>query len=185
LPLEWISDRAGSVDETVGRASAWRCEAKTGVIVSAVRGLQVDYSQSGGLVGRLGQLGASVAISSYQFGLLYMLGRNPSGGLHVHQTALPKPMGLAWEGEGRLTVAGGMQVLRLENVLAPHEQINSTFDACFVPRRVHATGALDAHDVGVDSAGRVIFVNTRFNCLATLSDCHSFTPIWRSECRAE
>jgi uncharacterized protein (TIGR03032 family) len=120
----------------------------------------------------------SVAISSYQSGLLYMLGRNPSGGLHVHQTALPKPMGLAWEGEGRLTVAGGMQVLRLENVLAPHEQINNTFDACFVPRRVHATGALDAHDVGVDSAGRVIFVNTRFNCLATLSDRHSFTPIW-------
>lgn len=141
--------------------------------------LKVEYSQSGGLVNRLGQLGVSIAISSYQSGFLYMLGRNPEGGLNVHQTALPKPMGLSWEGNGRLTVAGGTQILRFENVLGPHEEINHTFDACFVPRRTHTTGALDTHDVGVDAEGRVVFVNTRYNCLATLSDRHSFTPIWQ------
>jgi uncharacterized protein (TIGR03032 family) len=80
---------------------------------------------------------------------------------------------------GRLTLAAGAQVLRFENVLAPNERINHLFDACFVPRRVHVTGALDAHDIGVDADGRVIFVNTRFNCLATLSDRHSFAPVWR------
>jgi hypothetical protein len=92
---------------------------------------------------------------------------------------MPKPMGLAWEDNGRLTLAAGAQVLRFENVLAPNERINHLFDACFVPRRVHVTGALDAHDIGVDADGRVIFVNTRFNCLATLSDRHSFAPVWR------
>lgn len=138
-----------------------------------------EYSQSSGLVPLLSRLGVSLAISSYQSGLLYFLGRNPSGGLHVHQAAMPKPMGLAWEGDGRLTLAGGMQILRFENVLSSHEQVNQTFDACFVPRRVHTTGALDAHDVGIDAAGRVIFVSTRFNCLATLSDRHSFTPVWQ------
>lgn len=140
---------------------------------------QVEYSQSTGLVARLGRLGASLMVSSYQSGLLYCLGRNPQGGLHVHQAAMPTPMGITWEGGGRLTLAGGTQILRFENVLAPAERINTTFDACFVPRQIHTTGALDAHDVGVDVEGRVIFVNTRFNCLATLSERHSFVPVWQ------
>jgi len=38
---------------------------------------------------------------------------------------------------------------------------------------------LDIHDVAVESTGRVVFVNTRFGCLATLSERDSFTPLWR------
>lgn len=139
---------------------------------------QVDYSQSGGLTVLLGRLGVSLAVSSYQSGLLYMLGRNPEGGLHVHEAAMSKPMGLSWQGDGQLVMAGGGEVIRFENVLAPNEKINNTFDACFVPRSVHTTGRLDAHDVGIDAEGRTIFVNTRFNCLATLSERHSFKPYW-------
>ena len=139
----------------------------------------VTYSQSGGLVERLGRLGLSLAFTSYQSGLLYFLGRNPQGGLHVHQTAVGKPMGLAWEGEGRLALAAGQGIIRFANVLAPNERLNKAFDSCFVPRRVHLTGALDAHDIGIDRAGRAVFVNTRFNCLATTSDRHSFAPVWR------
>ena len=48
-----------------------------------------------------------------------------------------------------------------------------------MPRTVHITGELDAHDVGIDAAGRPIFVNTRFNCLATVSDRYSFEEVWR------
>lgn len=92
---------------------------------------------------------------------------------------MPKPMGIFWQGEGRLTMAGGMNILRFENVLGVHEKINHMFDACFAPRTIHTIGSLDAHDVGVDAEGRVIFVNTRFNCLATLSERHSFRPVWK------
>lgn len=140
---------------------------------------KVDYSQSSGLVALLGRLDCAVAISSYQSGVLYQLGRNPGGGLHVHQSVMPVPMGVWYEGDGRLTVAMRNQVFRFENILAPNQKINDAFDTCFVPRRIHMTGALDAHDVGVDADGRVVFVNTHFNCLATLSDRHSFTPLWR------
>ncbi|MGP9802089.1 TIGR03032 family protein [Rheinheimera sp. NSM] len=140
--------------------------------------LQVEYSQSGGLVTLLTQLSVSLAVSSYQAGLLYLIGRNPMGGLNVHEAAMPKPMGLSWHENGQLILAGGMEILRFENILGPHERLNGSFDACFVPRNVHTTGRLDAHDVGVASDGQVIFVNTRFNCLATLSSRHSFTPIW-------
>lgn len=140
---------------------------------------QVTYSQSGGFSGRLAALNVCVAVSSYQSGLLYLLGCNPEGGLNVHQAAMPKPMGLCRDGELGFVLAGGAQVMRFANVLAPDEQVNNHFGACYVPRRVHVTGVLDAHDVGVDGQGRVIFVNTRYNCLAALSDVHSFEPVWR------
>ncbi|MCP5015112.1 MAG: TIGR03032 family protein [Ketobacter sp.] len=140
--------------------------------------LQVEYSQSCGLVTLLNQLNVSLAVSSYQSGLLYMIGRNPMGGLNVHEAAMPKPMGISWQENGQLILAGGMEVLRFENILEPHERVNGNFDACFVPRNVHTTGRLDAHDVGVTEDGQVIFVNTRFNCLATLSARHSFSPFW-------
>lgn len=139
----------------------------------------VTYSQSGGMLARLTSLNISLAMTSYQSGLLYMLGRDPKGGLHLHQCAMPKPMGVYYEGDGRLTLAGGFQIMRLENVLAPHEQINHMFDRCYVPRTVHVTGQLDAHDVGLDANGQSIFVNTRYNCLATVDPRHSFRELWR------
>lgn len=140
----------------------------------------VAYSQSGGLLARLASLDISLAISSYQSGLLYMLGRHSQqGGLHLHQCAMPKPMGIHYEADGRLTLAGGFQIMRMENVLRADQRINHMFDRCYVPRTVHVTGQLDAHDVGVDGEGRLIFVNTRFNCLATVDPRHSFREIWR------
>ena len=76
-------------------------------------------------------------------------------------------------------LASGAQIVRYENVLEPHERINDTFDACYVPRNTHLTGDLDAHDVGIDREGRPIFVNTRYNCLATVSSRHSFEKVWK------
>lgn len=80
---------------------------------------------------------------------------------------------------GGLVLAAGFQIMRFENVLEPDQRVNEWFDACYVPRRVHVTGSLGAHDVGLTKDGEVIFVNTRFNCLATPSDRHSFAPVWR------
>lgn len=139
----------------------------------------VEYSLSGGLVALLARLELSVAFTSYQSNLLYMLGCLPNGGAHLHQSAMVKPMGLAGDGKGGLVLAAGFQIIELANVLEPHERINQTFDACYLPRTIHVTGELDAHDVGVDGDGRIVFVNTRFNCLATVSARHSFEMLWK------
>jgi uncharacterized protein (TIGR03032 family) len=63
------------------------------------------------------------------------------------------------------------------------------FDAVYVPRVGYTTGHLDVHDIAVagsgsahapfTDAGRVVFVNTLFSCLATLSERASFQPLWR------
>jgi len=140
---------------------------------------KVEYSVSGGLLKRLHTLNISMAFTSYQSGLLYLIGRNKGSGINVHQTALPKPMGLCLDKKGSLTMTGGYQIMRFENVLEPDQQVNNTFDTCFVPRRVHVTGHLDAHDVGINSNNEPVFINTRFNCIATTSERHSFTELWR------
>lgn len=142
---------------------------------------KVEYSVSAGLAGRLARGNISIAFTSYQSGLLYFVGRNAKGGINIHQAAMPKPMGLCRDGENGLTMTAGFQIMRFENVLEPDQRINDFFDACYVPRRVHVTGNLDAHDVGLDTEGRVIFVNTRYNCLATTSTRHSFEMLWKPE----
>lgn len=139
----------------------------------------VEYSLSGGIAALLARLKISIAITSYQSNLLYMLGVLPNGGPHLHQSAMVKPMGLAADGKGGLVLAAGFQILELANVLEAHERVNETFDACFMPRTIHVTGELDAHDIGVEADGRLVFVNTRFNCLATVSARHSFEMLWK------
>jgi uncharacterized protein (TIGR03032 family) len=70
------------------------------------------------------------------------------------------------------------QLWRLENVLRPGE-IHQGHDRLYVPRVGYTTGDLDIHDIVIEANGRVVFVATGFNCLATLSERYSFTPLWR------
>jgi uncharacterized protein (TIGR03032 family) len=138
----------------------------------------VTYSQSGGLVALLARLNISVAFTSYQSGILYLLGRNAKGA-HLHQTGIAKPMGLSFDNAGTLVLSSGYQIMTFKTALAAHERVNGAFDACFVPRITYSTGQLDAHDVGVAKDGSLVFVNTRFNCLATPDPQHSFKEVWR------
>ena len=140
---------------------------------------EISYSFSNGLIGRLARLNIALAFTSYQSGFLYMLGSHPQRGAQLHQSATPKPMGLATDGNDGLTLACGASIIHYRNVLKPGEQINHLFDACYMPRTTHVTGDLDAHDIGRDQDGRIVFVNTRFNCLATVSDQHSFEVLWQ------
>src|SRR5690606_9167554 len=139
--------------------------------------LESSYSMSAGFVGLLSRLDLSVAFTSYQSGKLYLLGRNPEGGLMVHERLFRKAMGLAVNGKA-FALATLFQIHRFENVLDDEQSINHTYDACYVPRITHTTGVLDAHEVGILADGGIIFVNTRYNCLAVPSTRYSFTPVW-------
>ncbi|MEN0000814.1 MAG: TIGR03032 family protein [Pseudomonadota bacterium] len=144
---------------------------------------KVEYSISNGLAGRLAGLKASFALTSYQSNILYLIGRNPGKGINVHQSLMPRPMGLSVNETGEpgsgMVMTAGFQIMRFENVLAEGQFANNQFDTCFAPRITHVTGSLDAHDVGMDDKGRPVFVNTRFNCLCVPSDKHSFEVIWQ------
>lgn len=138
----------------------------------------VTYSCSPGLGAFLSSLNSAIAISSYQSGKLYLIGGKLNGGLSVHERFFRKAMGIHTT-PNAIVLASLFQIIRFENALKGDETINHTYDACFVPRLCHVTGVLDAHDVGLAADGSIIFVNTRFNCLAKPSASHSFTPLWK------
>lgn len=106
------------------------------------------------------------------------MGRLPSGAVSFNQRNFSRAMGLAYQ-PGKLYVGTLYQVWRLEQVLRAGEIANNAFDAVFVPRNAQVTGDLDVHEVAVDRAGRVIFVNTKYSCLATLDLKNSYRPIWK------
>lgn len=140
---------------------------------------RVTYSMSPGLPGFLGAERIALAVSSYQSGKFYLLGQNVDGGLLVDERFFRKAMGICVPDKDTLLLATLFQIVRFKNVLESEQRINDLFDACYVPREIFVTGELDAHDIGVLKDGRVVFVNTLYNCLATPSERHSFTPLWK------
>ena len=84
---------------------------------------KVEYSLSGGMIERLAKIKASLAFTSYQSGLLYLLGSNASGNAQLHQSGMPKPMGLASDERGGMVLTAGAQVMRFANVLEPDQRI--------------------------------------------------------------
>ena len=139
---------------------------------------QTRISVSRGFGNWLGRTGCSLAFTSYQTGQLFLVGQLPSGQVSFHQQNYVRAMGVHATPR-RLYVGSLFQIWRLENVLAPHERANEHFDRLFVPRNAQTTGDIDVHELGVDRAGRVIFVNTKYSCLATMSLTHGFTPLWK------
>jgi uncharacterized protein (TIGR03032 family) len=140
----------------------------------------LDLSASRGLARWLASNGLSFAFTSYQTGQLFLVGSNADGSVSVNQQYFQRAMGLAWR-PGRLYLASQFQLWRLENILRPGEVANRAFDALLVPRNAQTIGDIDAHEIGVDAAGRVILVNTSYSCLATVDIKHSFRPIWKPQ----
>ncbi|MBB3912099.1 TIGR03032 family protein [Sphingomonas desiccabilis] len=120
----------------------------------------------------------SLGFTSYQTGQLFLVGRHPNGTVSFNQQQFNRAMGVCWR-PGRLYLGSHFQLWRLENMLRPGEVANKTFDMALMPRNAQITGDVDIHELGVDGSGRVIFVNTRYSCLATLDLTHSFKPVWK------
>lgn len=139
----------------------------------------VRYSMSPGLSEFLGSQQIAIAASSYQSGKFYLLGQNVDGGLLVHERFFQKAMGICVAGRDTILLATLFQIVTFRNVLDRGQQINDLHDACYVPREMLTTGELDVHDIGLLKDGRIVFVNTLYNCLASSSRRHSFTPLWK------
>ena len=86
-------------------------------------------------------------------------------------------MGL-WASPETLYLSTLFQLWRFDNALAPGQAYQG-YDRLYVPQVAWTTGDLDIHDVAQDGKGRIVFVNTLFGCLATISEAASFVPLWR------
>ena len=119
----------------------------------------------------------SLAFTTYQSGKLFLLGLQPDQKLSIFERTFNRCLGL-WSDGQSLWMSSLYQLWRFENVLEPGQSLNG-YDRLYAPRVGYVTGDLDIHDVHVNSDGQPVFVNTLFGCLATVSDRHSFVPMWR------
>jgi protein O-GlcNAc transferase len=140
--------------------------------------LQVELQASRHILDWLEQEKVSLALTTYQSGRLMLLGydreKKRLAGFERH---FDRAMGL-WCSPERLLLANKLQVWQLDQALRPGQVLDG-HDALYVPRVGHTTGDLDVHDITVDARGRVLFACTGLNCIATLSERHSATPLWR------
>ncbi|HVY19330.1 MAG TPA: TIGR03032 family protein [Bauldia sp.] len=137
---------------------------------------QVTLSR--GFIAWLERARCGIAFTSYQTGQLFFVGLTPDRKTSLHQTQYVRAMGIHAIGE-RLLLASDTAIWRLENVLQTGQVAQGMFDRMYVPRAASFTGDLDVHELSVRRDGQVVFVNTRYSCLATLSATHSFRPIWK------
>lgn len=139
----------------------------------------LELTTSRNFLSWLGEQHLSFAFTTYQTNRLFLIGRKPDGRLGGFERLFDRPMGLYTGPDAqRLYMSSRYQLWRFENVLDPG-QAHKDHDRLYVPRVGHTTGDIDCHDVVVDRDGRLLFVNTLFSCLATLSDRHGFKPLWR------
>jgi uncharacterized protein (TIGR03032 family) len=126
----------------------------------------------------------SLAFTTYQAGKLFFIGLQPDGRLSVFERTFERCMGLYTQGSS-LYMSSLYQLWRFENTLQPG-QIHNNYDALYLPQVGYVTGDLDIHDIALvraegreENTQKLIFVNTLFSCLATISETHSFIPIWQ------
>jgi uncharacterized protein (TIGR03032 family) len=141
----------------------------------------------------LTQLHISLAVTTYQAGKLVLLRAEPGPNgpvVNTHFRTFRKPMGFAWE-PGRFGLGTNAEVWEFHDIPAVARKLDSgdspaRHDACFLPRSAHVTGDVQIHemvwvpqDKQKSRFSELVFVNTRFSCLATRSDIYSFVPKWK------
>ncbi|MEO5353973.1 MAG: TIGR03032 family protein [Magnetococcus sp. XQGC-1] len=142
---------------------------------AAAPALEITTSRQ--LLSWLAEQHLAIALTTYQIGKLFFLGLKPNQELSVFERTFNRCMGLCTTPNG-LYMSSLYQVWRFENLFEPGQQQDG-FDRLYLPQVGYTTGDLDIHDMAVDGEGRLLFINTLFGCLATLSETHSFKPLWK------
>ncbi|MCF4970142.1 TIGR03032 family protein [Nostoc sp. CMAA1605] len=137
--------------------------------------LEINCSQD--LESWLQTQGISLAFTTYQTNRLFFIGCNQQGKIAAHERLFDKPMGM-YAVNNSIYVSTRYQIWRFENLLSPEETYQQS-DCLYIPRTAYTTGDLNVHDVVLDDAGNLVFVNTDFSCLATISHDYSFVPLWQ------
>lgn len=121
----------------------------------------------------------ALALSTYQTGKLFLIGRGERGRLSIFERSFDRAMGLWASPDAReLCLATLFQIWCFADVLdGRHDR--EGYDRLYVPQLAWTTGELDIHDLARDREGRLLFVATLMSCLATVGERASLHPVWR------
>lgn len=139
--------------------------------------VEFHYGQDESFVDMLQQLGASLLVSTYQANKLLAV-RAQVPGLSTLVRTFDRPMGIAADAQ-RIVLGTRNQIWTLRNAPDIARQIEPAglHDACYLPRSAHVTGDIGIHELAW-AGGDLWIVSTRFSCLCTLDNDHSFVPRW-------
>jgi uncharacterized protein (TIGR03032 family) len=139
---------------------------------------EIRYEHSRNFPAVLEHLGASLLVSTYQAGKLFVVGSR-QGELALSFHNFEQAMGLA-VGRERVAVGTRNQIWFLRNTpdIAPRLQPAGRHDGCLLARSAHFTGDIHSHELAW-AGDELWLVNTRFSCLCTLHPDYSFVPRWR------
>jgi uncharacterized protein (TIGR03032 family) len=116
----------------------------------------------------LRDLGVSVLVATGDAGHVAVLGP-----YEASVAVFDGPLALAYA-DGWLGIATALELLQYQDV--PVARLGH--DRCFLPRRAHATGRIEASDLAWCD-GELWAVSSRFSCLCVRDDHASFCPMWR------
>lgn len=139
--------------------------------------LTAFYSHS--LVTLLDGLGVTLFVSSMPAGKLIVV-HAVGNRLSLQVRSFEQITGIAVDRHHLAVATAGPQTWLLPNepalaaVLAP----DASYDACFVCRTAHFSGTISSHEIAWTDNGLLI-ANTRFSCLCSLDEHHSFVPRWQ------
>ena len=127
----------------------------------------------------LQQLESSLLVSTTDQQRMLIVVRSDGERLHTDFVALKRPMGIAADSR-RILVGGWDRVYEFLNMpaLSAGRAPLDGYDALYLLRNVHVTGAIDIHEMAF-GGDELWCVATRFSCLCTLDQEHSFVPRWR------
>jgi uncharacterized protein (TIGR03032 family) len=139
--------------------------------------IEVDFTTTPGFSAFLASLRVSLVVSTYQTGNVFFIGPDQNDHLAVSPITMPRPMGMFTTGQS-VYIGGKTHIYRFNNIL-PAGVMHEGADRLFIPHASWLIADMDAHDIVREKSGRVVFVNTLYSCLATLSDDFSFCPLWK------
>ncbi len=133
----------------------------------------------------LAKTGLSLLLSTYQSGKMVTL-REMDGVLNTHFTPFPRPMGIAWRpgtpqsGAASLAIGSRDDVwtYRDQPAVAAKIEPAGTYSSCYILRKRNVTGNIAIHEMAYATDGELWMVNTKFSCLSTVDEDHSFVPRW-------
>jgi uncharacterized protein (TIGR03032 family) len=139
---------------------------------------EIRYEHSRNFPAVLEHLGASLLVSTYQAGKLFVVGAR-SGALALPFHNFEQAMGIAVRRD-RIAVGARTQVWFLRGTpdIALRLQPAGRYDGCFLARSSHFTGDIHGHELAW-AGDELWVVNTTFSCLCTLHEDYSFVPRWR------
>jgi len=139
----------------------------------------VLYTHTKSLAQVLAQANISLAVSTYQAGMVVCIGSH-RGELSLTTASFDQPMGLCKTAQGMAiaTRDGVWQLVGSQDLARRHHPCGK-HDLLLMARQFHHTGPIQGHDLSCDDRGRLWLVNTLFNGLVTIEAPWSFVPQWQ------